>query len=186
MRNIATAGRLALVLVLVASSGAAGERFFHLRVVSDDGERVTINLPMRLVERGVAMAPRDLRWHGHVDLDCGRLDWEDLRALRDASRRLGPGQSVEVRLGRRRTEVSRQGSTVRIEAPARHWYEEDVEASVPFEVLDALVGGRRNELDLAAGLRALERHDAGWTLHVEDESGTTRARMWVDDVTEAG
>lgn len=182
MRRIPIPGGLALALCLLALPATAQQRFFHIEIeAQEDGEQVSINLPLGLVQKGIDLAPDSVRWRSHVHLAGGHFEWEDLRELRDVAQRLGSDGNTTVRIDRRQVQVTRQGNEVRIMVPARRWRADDVETTVPYAVLDALVSGQRYELDLAAALEALARHERGWTLRVEDRDGSTRARMWVDD-----
>jgi hypothetical protein len=57
---------------------------------------------------------------------------------------------------------------------------EQVDIQVPVAVLHALVSGDEGELDVAAAIRALGKHDTGDLVTVNDDDGTV-VRIWIDE-----
>ena len=176
---------VALVLILGVGSEATASAWFHIEVRDiDDDERLEVNLPLGLVEKAAGMIPRNLRHRSRVRMYGSQFDRDDLERLREAVAELAPGEVTTVRLDRRDVEVSRSGSEIRLSAEAERRYEDDFEIRMPFDVMEAFLGDDENELDLVAGLKALRLHGGEGLIHVEDDDGTSRARIWIDDSPE--
>ena len=184
MRKAVSVAVVAVALVSIpgAGSAAAASSWFHIEVrEAEEDQKVEVNLLLGLVERAAGMIPRDLRHRGRVHIDGSRFDRHDLERLREAVAELGPGEATTLRIDRRDVEVSRSGSEIRLHAEAARRYQDDFEVRMPFEVMEAFLGDEEGELDLVAGLKALERHGRSGPIHVEDDDGSSRARIWIDD-----
>jgi hypothetical protein len=59
-----------------------------------------------------------------------------------------------------------------------------VEVKIPLSVVDALLSGGKNELDLVAGLRMLSSQGDTELVSVKDEESTVR--VWVDSKNSNG
>lgn len=174
-----------LTLLLLASPGAAGNdtQWLHVSVdgTDDDPERVRINVPFGLVEAVLPLLDDGDFRHGHIDIDGAELDREEivelLRAVRDAEE----GEYVTVEDRHETVRIAKSGDfiTVNVEDTwGRH--PENVQMQVPVAVLEALVSGDEDELDLMAAIQALGEHAEGQNLITVDDEDGTRVRIWVD------
>ncbi|HEX5760369.1 MAG TPA: hypothetical protein VF121_14365 [Thermoanaerobaculia bacterium] len=186
---------LALALALAAPAAAAAAsgaspagRWIHLRVdEADDGAQVRINLPLALVARVAEMVPASARHSGRLVVGDEELTAAELRAI---WRSLAPGANA------RRIPVDdpddtvwawRHGGELHLRVRHEGWRygdgPEDVHVRVPAPVVEALLSGDGEGLDIAAAFAALARHGAG-ELVAASEDGD-RVRIWVDHAPEA-
>lgn len=175
-----------LALATLATPAVASDLFLHIEVRDLDGEsRAQINLPVGMVDKGLAMMPRSVRVDGQITVAGMRLSRSDLERLHGAVRGLRPGESDTLRMGGRRVEVSRRDGQVTLDVPARRPWQDDVRMRMPLPVLQALLGGAADTLDLAAGIHEMARHEGG-SIRIADRDGSSEARLWIDDRPEAG
>ncbi len=172
--------------VLVSlSSAAAAEKWLHVRVEENGprGERVSVNLPLELIERMLPLISIDELQHGKLDLDDD-LEGIDLRELAAALRDAPDADFVTVEREDENVRVSKEGEflVVRVQEQGRH-SDEKVRVRIPLAVVDALFGGEPHELDLIAALEALGEYSDGALVDVESDDGSVR--VWID-ASEAG
>ncbi len=180
---------IALALTATAAAGAP-ERWLHVKVQEHSGSRarVSVNVPCSLAEAAAGLIPEKLgkhegpgghrRAHGRVRIDDAEFNGEELRtflaALRDA--RDAPYVTVESDDGNAR--IWKAGETLHIHATRRD-RDETVEVKLPMVVVDALLSGPADELNLAAAMRALAESGSGEVVAVNSDDATVR--IWVDD-----
>ncbi len=187
MRN-ALAG---LVLMTWASAmfAAPPERWLHIRVdeTSAEGDRVRINLPLDLAEKILPAIKSHGLNNGKVKVDKLEFEGVDVRAVLDALRAAKDNEFVSVESNRENVRVAKSGGQLLIKvreggkpaaagsdkAPAHQ-----VDVSIPFPVVDALLAESKQELDLLAAIRALSAYGDTTLVTVNDD--TSRVRIWVD------
>jgi len=172
--------RLCWLFVLTFAAAVAtarGEdRWLHVKVDDTDreGEKVRVNVPLSLAEKVLPCI------HAH-DLEGGKVkirgnvDGVDLRALVDAIR--GAGEFVTVEDRHEHVRVAKVGGDLLIKVREDH-DRSKVDVKVPFTVVEALLSGGSDELDITAGLRALTAQGDTELVTVNDHSQTVR--IWVD------
>ena len=177
--------RRALAVVAVAvlfslSSAAAAEKWLHVRVEENGlrGEKVSVNVPLDLVERMLPLISIDELQHGKLDLD-DELAGLNLRELAAALRDAPDADFVTVQSEDEDVRVSKEGEfiVVRVQERDRH-STQNVRIRMPLAVVDALVGGSPRELDLVAALQALGEHSDDALVDVESDEGSVR--VWID------
>jgi hypothetical protein len=89
---------------------------------------------------------------------------------------------AEVETDDERIVFFKDGAYLRVETDARAEGTE-IRARFPIAVLEALVSGAGNELNVAAALQALADHGPGELVTVRDHDATVR--VWIDDLPES-
>lgn len=181
-RKLLTLGIGALMIAMVAPVYAQSAQWIHVRVDEVDGAKVNVNLPIALLEVAMEIAQD----HGmdaieeHGGMHFGRrhdMDVADLRRMWDAMRDSGDAEYVNVEDGDENVRIYRQGDRVNIEVDDGD--DEKVRVEVPFSVVDTLLDGEGNELNLVGALRELANSNNGEIIQVND--GDTTVRVWIDD-----
>lgn len=176
---------LALAAMIAGAPAVTAEDLWlHVRVVEDQGAKVSVNLPIGMIEAALPM----LEQHG---ADAGRIQVEDWEMSAAELRRFwqeaaaAPDMTFVV--------VEDEGETVRVWKEAGYLRVSVIESGegadtvnvrIPGAVVDALLSGEGEELNLEAGLQALADSGVGEIVSVDSDGESVR--VWIDRSAEAG
>jgi hypothetical protein len=165
----------------LATAQQANTAWVHVRVEEGKKEsKVNVNLPLPLLEVALSMAPEKLSSHGRVHIGehgHGDLSVSDMRRLWKALRESGETELVSVQEKDQTVSIARKGDVFRIqvEEPSRKG---TVHVEVPVSVVDLLLGGEGDELDIHAALNELQKR-RGDIVRVDD--GDSKVHIWIDE-----
>jgi len=174
------------VLVLATGAALAGqaapeERWLHIRVedgkAGEEGETVRVNVPLTLAEKVLPAIQVDRFQNGRVRLDDGEMKEVDLKVILEAIRDTRDGEFVTVE-GKDNVRVAKEKGNLLVKVREGNGAGAKIDIQVPMAVVEALLSGEKNELDVAAAVRALARHGDEMLVTVTDEE--TRVRIWID------
>jgi len=175
-----------LVLATGLALAAPADKWLHVSVVDGKGgkaETVRVNIPLSFAEKVLPAIQVDKLHNGKVKIeecDMNGLNlWAILEAVRDT--RDGEFVTVEAKDGNVRVAKSKGNLLVKVRDGKKG--DQKVDVQVPMPVLEALLSGEKNELDLAAAVRALGAHGDTLLVSVNDEGSTVR--VWVDSRNES-
>jgi ABC-type oligopeptide transport system substrate-binding subunit len=164
------------------------DRWLHVRVENPDtkDESVRVNIPLELAEKILPTINHDRLQSGKVkvnEIDCHGVD---LPALLDAVRTSKDGEFVTVQNKDSEVRVAKQNNYFLIHVVDKNHNGDKnhtskrsaVEVKIPMKVVDALFSGRKDELDLVAGLHALSAQGDTELVSVRDDENTVR--VWLD------
>ena len=185
-------GMLAIALaVLMASAGAwaqsaseSGARpWLHVRVSErgDAAASVNVNLPMSAVEAVVALLPDRIMSRGRMRLHRDHeLSASDLRTLWDAVRDTEDGEFVSIDHDDGQVRVARSGDVIQIRIDGRDDDDDakSVRVEIPVDVVDALLSGDDDTLNLVGALERLTER-RGDLVRITD--GDERVHIWIDE-----
>lgn len=165
---------------LTGAMGATNS-WIHVRVDSEKGEKVRVNVPMSLVstvlpivqEKGLA----NTKIHGnHIQLGNSELTIGELREIWNSLRQNGSGELANVETEDNKVNVFMDGQYLRVESSEGSG--EKVHVKVPVNVVDALLSGTGDELDLMAAVNALA--ELGDQQLVEVQADNSTVKIWID------
>ena len=172
----------AVVTTLAAPPPAeTAERWLHVRVekTGEKGESVRVNIPLRVAEKVLPAIHVDVLQAGKVRTDRFHRGHEiDLRALLEAVRELDDGVFVTIQEEDGLVRVAKEKGYLLVKVDEKGAKGERVDVKVPFSIIEALLSGGKDELNLLAAIQALNEHgdNVFVTIHSRDES----VRVWVD------
>lgn len=139
-----------------------------------DGETVRINFPLALAAKMLLLMD-DGDGSRHFKINNEKVDIADLREMWEVAREAPEGKFVSVESQGEDVEVAREGNymVVRVDEP-----KEKVNIKLPIPVVDALLAGTGEELNLEAACDALIAHGPGELVSVVSDEETVR--IWVD------
>jgi hypothetical protein len=189
-RGVALAGLSALVLAtggVVLAQGTAPTAgkgaWLHVRVEEANKQsKVSVNLPVAVVDAALQAAPESVISDGHVKL--GRfghhnrdLSVADLRRAWTELKSTGDAEFVSVEDDDETVHIARAGSVVliRVDKAAGR---DAVRVEVPIDVVDALLSGTGDELNVRAAFAKLQSR-RGDIVRVKDDDSTVR--IWIDE-----
>ena len=165
------------VLVLCVAVTSAASRWFHVRVQEEGGEQVKVNLPMSLITMAIPLIDQDEFRRGRVQLGREEITVAELREMWRTLRAEGNYELATVESGETRVRVHIEGDYLHVNTVDGS--ETDVQVKVPTLVVDALLSGEGDELNVAAAVEALAGAESGDLVTVRD--GGTHVRVWIDD-----
>jgi hypothetical protein len=191
---LVTAGSVVTPITRAQGAAQPAERWLHVSVNSTDadGETVRVNVPLALVEKVLPAINKDKLHSGKIRVNELRVNEVDLRVVFEAVRDTKDGEFVTVQSRKNNVRVAKEAGylVVRVremkearktdkpdEKPAA-LFEERVDVRVPMSVVEALLSGAKDELDLVAAVRALSAHGDTILVTVEDRKNTVK--VWVD------
>ena len=176
---------LGLAMGLSTSTAAlAVDRWVHIKVEDGgaNGEIVRVNVPLALAEKVLpAINTKELRG-GKVKWDQAKIEEVDVRAILEAVRTAPDNEFVTVESKRNHVRVAKSAGHLLVKVQewkgANKEKQETVDVSIPFPVIDALLSGGKDELDVLAAVRALGT--IGDTVLVTGNDKDSKVRIWVD------
>lgn len=165
---------LIATLLTMATSLGASDLWIHVRVVENDHRPTTVevNLPLRMIERLAPMLNDYQRREAEIHLGHDELDVEDFRRI--WSRVLG-GETVVEDDAILTLETGPGGKALVVRERDRG---DGTVVMLPADVVDALLSGPENTLDLEAAVRVLATHGTGELVSAQDDG--TIVRIWID------
>ncbi|MGB9466885.1 MAG: hypothetical protein WBR10_17390 [Candidatus Acidiferrum sp.] len=164
-----------------SSTSARGERWLHVRVISTNskGDTVRVNVPLELAEKVLPAIDHDRFHKGKVRIGCMDCDGVDVRTIFEAVRTAKDGEFVTVQSKDADINVTKKDGQLLVHVHDKNRSKDSqVEVKVPMKVVEALLSGDKDELDIAAGLRALAAQGDVELVSVKDEDNTIR--VWLD------
>ncbi len=178
---------VALLVVLAAPSQAA-DLWMHVQVHDGaDGDHasanVSVNLPVAAISTAVPIIHTQLDKSTHLRIDKNDLSVAQMRAIWKQLKASPDMNFVTVKEPDQNVRITKAAGYVLIHVDSRNHDKDNVDVRVPIRVVDALLSGSNNEIDVAAGLEALATAGEGELLTVT--SAKDHVRVWVDHLPEA-
>lgn len=191
---LVTAGSVVTRIARAQGGSQSAERWLHVSVISKEanGETVRVNVPLALVEKVLPAISKDKLKSGKVRVREFEMNGVDIRAILEAVQNTRDGEFVTVESRKQNVRVAKEAGYLIVkvremkeprkevkpeEKPAAP-VEERVDIRVPMSVVEALLSGAKDELDLVAAIRALSAHGDTILVTVEDRENTVK--VWVD------
>jgi hypothetical protein len=179
---------LALALVLPVRVHAADRRgthkdegktpWIHVEVTEhgQDGAKVKINVPISLARTALEVAPKDVMDEGHVKFDNADFTVADLRKIWKEVRAADDGEFVTVEDHGETVHVSKKAGTIYVNVDGKD--NEKVKVQVPVTLVDALLTGDEETLNVDGAVAELQKMGPGEIVRVED--GEDLVRVWIE------
>jgi hypothetical protein len=199
MRNSTLAG-VGLLALAAATTAAAqtGTAWLHVRVEeAKEASKVSVNLPMTVVEAILKASPEMIEKHGKVHFaDEHGLKMADIRKAWKALAQVGDAEFVTVESDDENVRVARKGDIVQVfvdskphavkegaskesaAKEARHGKPEEVRVEVPVSLVDAFLSGEGEEGNFDAAIAELQKR-RGDVVRVKDDD--SNVRIWIDE-----
>jgi hypothetical protein len=204
MKKIAF-GMGVLALALVPATGAlaqtAAPAWLHVRVEEvSKASKVHVNLPMSVVEVALKATPELIEEHGKVHLgDHHGMKLADFRRMWKQLSAVGDAEFVTVESEDENVRVQRKGDLVLVyvdhkpgtkkavaekpkaeaeKSEAKAHGAEEVRVEVPVSLVDALLSGEGDEVNIQAAVAELQKR-RGDIVRVHDAD--SNVRIWIDE-----
>jgi hypothetical protein len=188
-RAVLLAAALAAVVAVPAlrlGAQTAATPWVHIRVDEPSkSSKVSVNLPLTVVQAALKSAPDTLGSHGrvHFGRHGGDMSVADFRRLWTELKAAGDADLVEVQDEDQSVHLSRRGEIVEVRVEGNQGARkargaEQVHVQVPVALVDALLSGSGDELNVEAAIGELQKR-RGEIVQVNGEDGTVR--IWIDE-----
>ena len=171
---------LALLVASLAGPLAAQKKdpWFHVEVKENktEPEYVKVNLPMSMVDVALNVV-KDKKFNkGHFKLPTDDVSVADMRKIWSELKKAGNAEFVTVQQKNETVHVAKEGNYILVKITEGK--KPKVDLKVPVGVVDALLAGSGEELDIKGALMAMQKQNAGEILTVNDNE--TQVRIWID------
>jgi hypothetical protein len=164
-----------------APDGQQPGPWVHVRVShADEGETLALNLPLSALEVALRLVPRHLAENGRFRLeDVGQdVSLADLREIWAQVEGAGDADLITVDHEAHRIRVGRRGSQIQVRVREGRDGEQ-VTIDLPVRVVEALLAGDGDELNIDAAMAEL-RTVRGDVVDIRRD-GDRRMRVWIDE-----
>ncbi len=164
-----------------SNTSSHGDRWLHVRVISTNakGETVRVNVPLDLAEKVLPAIDHDRLHNGKVRIGCMDCDGVDVRTIFEAVRSSKDGEFVTVQSNDADISVMKKEGMLFVHVHDKNKPKHSqVEVKVPLKVVEALLSGSKDELDIVAGLHALASQGDVELVSVKEDDNTIR--VWLD------
>jgi hypothetical protein len=162
-----------------SKSSSKKSPWIHIEVLEAGQKepKVKVNLPIQLARTALQMAPDDVMDDGHIRIDHNDVSVSDLRKMWKEVREAGDAEFVTVQEKDSTVKVSRKGSKLYVHVDEKDSGDQ-VRVEVPVSLVDALLAGSGDTLNVDAAVAELERMGPGEVVHVVD--GEDSVRIWIE------
>ena len=162
-----------------SKSSSKKNPWIHIEVMEAGQKeaKVKVNLPISLARTALRMAPDDVMDDGHLRINHNDLSVNDLRDMWKEVRKAGDAEFVTVQEKDSTVKISRKGEKLFVNVDD-HTNQDQVRVEVPVSLVDALLAGNGDTLNVDAAVAELERMGPGEVCHVVD--GEDSVRIWIE------
>lgn len=180
MRSLALAGLLSLAVALPVAASPSSP-WLHVRVTGADGtDNVNLNVPFSLAEGLLQMAEHsDINAEIKDGLPNG-MSLKDIRKMWNDLKDAGDTEFLSIEDGDEEVRMAFEGRTLKIDVSEVKGagVNQEVQVRVPKDLVDALLSGKGEELNLRAALEELRKGHLGDIVNVR--GGDETVRIWMD------
>lgn len=177
---VACIGSVAVSGIEAAQQDQGPEPWIHIAVTGDSGQNMNLNLPLAAVEAAIALAPDTIVSDGQLQL--GSETEVPVAAIRDIWRELRNAGDVEfatIQHEGNDVRIAREGETILVNVNREGGDAEDeVRVEVPVPVVDALLSGEGDMLNIRAAVQQLSTMRGEMVRVTESDSNI---RVWIDE-----
>ena len=177
------------IATLVASAATTGrpaaqqepEPWIHVEISGESGENVNLNLPLAAVSAMIALAPDTIVEDGQLQL--GDVHEVPVAAIRDMwleLRDVGDAEFVTIQHEGQDVRIAREGGTILVNVNDQDGdASEEVRIEIPVSVVDALLSGSGDTLNVRAAIEELSTLRGELVRVIESDNNV---RIWIDEI----
>lgn len=162
-----------------AHAAGTDDLWIHIRVLDAKDGRVSINLPISVVERMGNVMPSGSKGDSKLRFDDEDITVSELREIWTELRKRPDATFIDVEETDSKVRVGKVAGDLVVRAHERAGgRNEQVEMKIPGTVVDALLSSPGEQLNVGAALKALARAGEGEIVTVTGDGETVR--IWID------
>lgn len=171
---------------LQAQAADSDNLWIHIRVLDAKDGRVSINLPISVVERMGNVLPTDAsdKGNGRLRFNDEDITVSDLREIWADLRKHPDATFITIDEADSKVRVAKIAGNLVVRAHEKGaGRDEKVEMKIPGKVVDALLSAPGEQFNLGAAMKALAREGEGEIVTVTGDGETVR--IWIDAQSES-
>ena len=152
--------------------------WLHVQVetAGAEGEQVKVNVPLGLVETVLPMIEEKELTKGKVRVSDLPLTVPEMREIWQSLKSEGDFELASIKEKDMNLRVFKEGDYLYIRSTEDS--DQEISVTIPAPVVDALLSGEGDELDVMAAAKALAQNSEGELVSIKD--GDETVRVWVD------
>jgi hypothetical protein len=165
---------------LLRAQGGSAIAWLHVRVEEPArSSKVSVNLPLTVVEAALAAAPDTVVREGKLRIggEGHGLSVAEMRKIWAELKSAGDTELVTVEEKDETVRVARKGDLVQVRIE-RQGSGEEVRVEVPVSLVDAALAGEGDTIDVKAVVKELGKR-RGDVVHVNEKNN--KVRIWIDE-----
>ncbi|MGH9338401.1 MAG: hypothetical protein ACRD1R_02140 [Acidobacteriota bacterium] len=155
---------------------AATSAWLHLEVESGGEDTVKVNVPLVLVSTVLPLIDEGRLNNGKIEIDGNEITIEEMREIWATLKSQGDFEMASVQTDDLNLKIVLEGDYLIVHSSEQAKTLVNVE--LHREVVDALLSGSGNELNLEAAIEALQRTGGKELVSVRNDD--TRVQVWID------
>ncbi len=186
--NIFCSTALLLVLATAVASAATmgrpatqqgSEPWIHVEISGDSGANVNLDLPLAAVTAMLALAPETIVQDGQLQLGDSEVSVSAIREMWRELRAAGDVEFVTIQQDDQDVRIARQGDMILVNVTDRDGNgDEEVRVEIPVPVVDALLSGDGDTLNIRAAADELSMLRGELVRVIESDNNI---RVWIDE-----
>ena len=186
VQSVWSASLLAVIMMVVGFGATVGtqaaqqgpESWIHIEIDREGDDHVNLNLPLAAIEAALALAPESIVRDGQLQLGQQQVPvavirgmWQELRSVGDAEFATIQHEGNDVR-------IAREGETILVRVSNEDDDGEDVRVEIPVPVVDALLSGEGDMLNVRAAIQELSTMRGEMVRVI---AANNNIRVWIDE-----
>ena len=167
-----------LVLFLASSLAWAQNSTLHIRVQEGELERLSLNLPVSVISAVLPLVEDKVRHLTGENIEMGGQDFgiAELREIWNALKADGSYELANIQTGEENIRILLDENSLFIDTDEAS--KEQIHVRIPVQVVDALLSGTGDELNLSEALETLA--SIGESDLIEVQASDAHVRVWID------
>ena len=179
MNNLKKFAIVSIFCLVAGGLQAATKEWLHINVHDTKGEeeKVRINIPISLIEVMLPLVEEKAVRDGKIRMNDKDFKVSDLRKIWNSVKDEGDSEFVTVDKKDQHVRVYTQGHFLMVQSDENS--RKKVSMKLPMAVVDAMLSGNGDELNLMAGVKALKDSGVHDLITVNDDD--SNVMVWIDD-----
>lgn len=179
MKNLSKLALVSVFCLFAVGAQAAAKEWLHINVhdTKGDEEKVRINIPVSLIEVMLPLVEEKAIEDGKIRMNDKDFRVSDLRKMWNSVKTEGDSEFLSVEKKGQNVRVFTQGHFLMVQSDENS--RSKINIKIPMAVVDAMLSGEGESLNLVAGVKALRDSGVRDLISVDDDK--TQVMVWIDD-----
>lgn len=185
-KSVWSASLLAVMMMVVGFGATVGtqaaqqgpESWIHIEIDREGDDHVNLNLPLAAIEAALALAPESIVRDGQLQLGQQQVPVAVIRGMWQELRSVGDAEFATIQHEGNNVRIAREGETILVRVSSEDDDGEDVRVEIPVPVVDALLSGDGDMLNIRAAIQELSTMRGEMVRVI---AANNNIRVWIDE-----